>query len=59
MATDYCVKAAVLGLLRRGYKVSLVTDAIKAVNKEGETEALNEMKDAGAVFTTTEDIITT
>ncbi|ODS34762.1 MAG: hypothetical protein SCARUB_00022 [Candidatus Scalindua rubra] len=48
--------AAILGLIRRGYKVSLVTDAIKTVNEEG-GEALNEMKDAGAVFTTTEDII--
>ncbi len=57
VATDYCVKAAVHGLLRRGYKVTLVRDAIKAVNEAGETEALNEMKDAGAVFTTTEDII--
>ncbi|MFQ5712873.1 MAG: hypothetical protein ACE5GU_02460 [Candidatus Scalinduaceae bacterium] len=43
--------------MRRGYKVSLVTDAIKGVNEEGKTGALNEMKDAGAFFTTTEDII--
>jgi nicotinamidase/pyrazinamidase len=57
VATDYCVKAAVLGLLKRGYNVSLVTDATKAITKEGEENSLNEMKDAGAVFTTTEDII--
>lgn len=57
VATDYCVKLAVLGLLRRGYKVTLVTDAIKATTQEGETIALKEMKDAGAVFITTEDII--
>ena len=56
MATDYCVKLAVLGLLRRGYKVTLVTDAVKAVTQEGEEKSLNEMKDAGAVFITTEDI---
>jgi nicotinamidase/pyrazinamidase len=57
VATDYCVKAAVLGFLGRDYNVSLVTDAAKAITKEGEEKALREMKDAGTVFTTTEDII--
>ena len=57
VATDYCVKAAVLGLLKRGYNVSLVMDAVKAITKEGEEKALKEMKDAGSAFTTTEDII--
>ena len=57
VAADYCVKAAVLGLLKYGYNVSLVTDATKAITKEGKEEALKEMKDVGAVFTTTEDII--
>ena len=58
VATDYCVRAAVLGLLKRGYNVSLVTDATKSITKEGNEKSLNQMKDAGAVFTTTEDIIT-
>ena len=57
VATDYCVKEAVLGLLKRGYKVTLVTDAIKATTQEGEKYALKEMKDAGAFFANTEDII--
>ena len=57
VATDYCVKLAVLGLLKRGYNVSLVTDAVKAATQEGETIALKEMKVAGAVFTTTENVI--
>jgi len=57
VAADYCVKEAVLGLLKYGYNVSLVTDATKAITKEGKGEALKEMKDAGAVFTTTEDVI--
>lgn len=36
VATDYCVKAACLGLLRLNKKVYLVSDAIKAVSaKEG------------------------
>ena len=57
VATDYCVKAAVLGLLKRGYNVSLVMDATKAITKEGEEKSLNEMKDAGAVFTTTKEVV--
>ena len=57
VATDYCVKAAVLGLLKRGYNVSLVTDATKSITKEGNEKSLNEMKNAGAVLTTTKDII--
>lgn len=57
VATDYCVKVAVLGLLKRGYKVYLVTDATKATTQEGEKEAFKEMKDAGAFFTNTEDLM--
>jgi nicotinamidase/pyrazinamidase len=57
VATDYCVKAAVLGLIRRGYKVSLVTDAVKAITREGEKKALKEMRDAGVVFTSTQEVI--
>ncbi len=57
VAADYCVKAAVLGLLKRGYNVSLVTDATKAITKDGGGKSLNEMEGAGAVFTTTENII--
>ena len=57
VATDYCVKAAVLGLLKRGCNVYLVTDATKAITKEGEEKSLNEMKDTGAVFTTTKGVV--
>jgi len=57
VATDYCVKAAVLGLLKRGYNVSLVADATTAITIKGEEQSLNEMKDAGAVYTTTKDVI--
>ncbi len=57
VATDYCVKAAVLGFLKLGYNVYLVTDAVKAITKEGEKKALKEMKDAGAIFISTHDIL--
>lgn len=57
VATDYCVLAAVLGLLRRGYKVSVVSDAIRAVDPEGGARAIAAMRKAGARFVTTSAVI--
>ena len=57
VATDYCVKAAVLGLLERGYKVAVVEDAISGVTAEGSKAAIDEMTRAGAEFITTEDVL--
>ncbi|MDB5098016.1 MAG: isochorismatase hydrolase [Cyanobacteria bacterium RYN_339] len=53
VATDYCVKAAVLGLLAQGVKVALVADAIAAVTPETGATALAEMQAAGARLVTT------
>ena len=57
VATDYCVKATVLGMRERGLAVTVVTDAIAAATPEGGAEALAEMAEAGARFSTTEDIL--
>ena len=57
VATDYCVKAAVLGLLERGSRVRVVEDAIAAVDKKTGREALQAMKRAGARFVTTAEVI--
>ncbi|MEM3400145.1 MAG: cysteine hydrolase family protein [Candidatus Micrarchaeia archaeon] len=59
VATDYCVKAAVLGMRRRGIDVFLVVDAIKAVNaKKGDEEkALEEMRKAGAKEIKTSEVL--
>lgn len=57
VATDYCVKAAVLGLLERGYQVAVVTDAISGVTEEGSRAALSEMVARGAELVSTEDVI--
>lgn len=54
VATDYCVKAAVLGLLRRGCKVVVVVDAVRAVDPEHECEVLGEFIRRGAVLTLTD-----
>jgi nicotinamidase/pyrazinamidase len=57
VATDYCVKAAVLGLLERGYKVAIVEDAISGVTAEGSQSAIDEMVQAGAELVRTEDVL--
>lgn len=50
LATDYCVRLSVLEALKRGFKVRILTDAIRGVDlKPGDSErALKEMKAKGA-----------
>jgi nicotinamidase/pyrazinamidase len=54
VATDYCVKAAVHGLLERGQTVAVVVDAIRAVDASGEADILGEFVDRGASLVLTE-----
>jgi nicotinamidase/pyrazinamidase len=58
LATDYCVKQSVLEGLREGFAVTLLTDAVRAVELEpGDGErAIGEMLDAGATLATLETI---
>jgi len=58
LATDYCVKESVLEGLREGFAVTLLADAIRAVDlKPGDGEtALREMLSAGATLATFETI---
>jgi nicotinamidase/pyrazinamidase len=50
VATEYCVKYAVLGLLKRGYKVIVIEDAIRGITPEGTKKALDEMGIMGAIL---------
>src|SRR3989344_145268 len=57
VATDYCDKAAALGLRKLGIEVYLVEDAIKPVTEEGGEAALEEMLAAGVKLTKTKDVL--
>ncbi len=59
LATDYCVKATVLDALKKGFKVTLLIDACRAVNMKPNdgADALNEMEQAGAILKTTTDVM--
>jgi nicotinamidase/pyrazinamidase len=57
VATDFCVKAVVLGLQQRGIQCYVVKDAIKGVFPESTKSALEEMAKAGAEFVTTNDVL--
>lgn len=57
VATDYCVKAAVLSLLERGNNVTVIEDAIAAVDEEDGAAAIDKMKKNGARFKKTEEIM--
>ncbi len=57
VATDYCVKAAAESLLERGYNVSIVEDAIKAVDEEQGKTVLENLQKAGASIIKTQDVL--
>lgn len=57
VATDVCVKQAVLGLQQRKYSCYVVTDAIKGITDERTNSALEEMARTGAKFTTTQEVL--
>jgi nicotinamidase/pyrazinamidase len=57
VATDYCVKAAALGLAGRGYRVTLLEDGIAGITPEGTRAALEEMAAAGVRVSTAAEIL--
>jgi nicotinamidase/pyrazinamidase len=59
LATDYCVSASVLDARKFGFEVTLLTDAIAAVEVAAgdSAKALELMKNAGVSFSTTEESI--
>lgn len=57
VATEYCVKIAVLGLLQRGLPVELVVDAIREIEADAGRAALRQIQDASARLVKTEDVL--
>ncbi|HTV60894.1 MAG TPA: isochorismatase family cysteine hydrolase [Verrucomicrobiae bacterium] len=57
VVTEYCVRCAAKGLLDRGRKVALVTDAIEQINPADGRRALDELKSLGARFITTDEAL--
>jgi len=50
LTTDYCVRTTTLDALKEGFEVSVLGDAIRAVNVQPDDgrRAVEEMKRAGA-----------
>jgi nicotinamidase/pyrazinamidase len=57
VATDYCVRAAAMGLAERGYRVTLLTDAIAGITQEGTDAALAAMRAAGVSISTAKELL--
>jgi nicotinamidase/pyrazinamidase len=54
VATDYCVRCAVVGLLDRQCRVAVVVDAIRPIDAAVEAGVLTEFAHRGALLTLTE-----
>jgi len=52
LVTDVCVRAAATGLLKRGKRVELVQDAVRAIDEQAARTFLDEFQSAGGVLTT-------
>lgn len=59
VVTEYCVRLAAEGLLRRGHHVALVTDAIQALDPVKGRQVLMELQARGARLITTEQALAT
>jgi nicotinamidase/pyrazinamidase len=57
VVTEYCVRLAAKGLLSRGRRVALVSDAIKAIDPEAGRQAVKELKAMGARMVTTDEAL--
>jgi nicotinamidase/pyrazinamidase len=57
VVTEYCVRCAAKGLLQRGHRVSLVSDAIETLKLEDGSKALAELRQLGARLVTTSDAL--
>ena len=57
VATEYCVRCAVLGLVEIGKPVYLITDAIRGIDPEASHQAVEGFAKQGVVLRSTGDIL--
>lgn len=56
VATDYCVRAAALGLRERGHTVTVVSDAIRGITPAGVDAALSALTARGCALATASEL---
>lgn len=56
VATDYCVRAAVEGLIARGERVAVVVDAVRAIDPEAESRLLSAWAGRGVLLVMTDAV---
>lgn len=57
VVTEYCVLRAAAGLLRRGFRVSIVEDAIQSLDEKRGREILGELQSRGAQLVTSDQAL--
>jgi nicotinamidase/pyrazinamidase len=57
VATEYCVRRAAEGLLRRGRRVAIVTDAVRSLDPDKGREILANLQSCGARLIVTEEAL--
>jgi nicotinamidase/pyrazinamidase len=57
VATEYCVRGAAKGLLERGRHVTVITDAIGAIDAKSGESSLQELKALGAKTAATSEVL--
>ena len=57
VVTEFCVERAARGHLKRGHNVTVVTDAIEALNPDEGRRTLNELRALGARMLTTDEAL--
>jgi nicotinamidase/pyrazinamidase len=57
VATDFCVKSAALGLAERGFRTTLLEDAMAGITPDGTAKAFADMKAAGVKLSRSSDVL--
>ncbi len=56
LATEYCVRQTILDALAAGFTVYLLEDAVRGISPEGAASALREMREAGAIVISSDQL---